>query len=116
VHKRLPHPIDFWTSNYYAEADGTACVGCGKCVDRCQVDAISMAEPDGKATINLSRCIGCGLCVSSCPVHALRLLKKEPETVPPKDEQALYTQIMANKKGALAQLYMLLRVALKWRQ
>jgi ferredoxin len=116
VHKMLPHPVDFWTSNFRAEVAVEACSGCGKCVPRCQVDAITLKGPDGTAKINVSRCIGCGLCVPACPSNALRLKSKERETIPPANEDELYDKIMANKKGALAQLGMLLKVALKMRQ
>jgi Na+-translocating ferredoxin:NAD+ oxidoreductase subunit B len=116
VHKKLPHPVDFWTSNFQAEVSVGACSGCGKCERRCQVDAVTMTGPGGTAKINLSRCIGCGLCVSTCPGGALRLRRKERETIPPKNEDELYETIMANKKGALGQLGMLLKVALKMRQ
>jgi ferredoxin len=114
--KMLPHPIDFWTSNFYAEVDLEACSGCGKCVSRCQVDAVTIAGESKKAKVNLSRCIGCGLCVPTCPSDAIRLRKKQVEEVPPEDEEALYDQIMANKKGLLGRLAMLLKVRLGMRQ
>ena len=116
VHKKLPHPVDFWTSNFHAEVDPEACSRCGKCVKRCQVDAITLEGPGGTARVNLSRCIGCGLCVPTCPSDALRLRKKDCETIPPRNEDELYDKIMANKKGTLGQLSMLLKVALKMRQ
>jgi Na+-translocating ferredoxin:NAD+ oxidoreductase subunit B len=114
--KRLPHPVDFWTSNYYAEAAVTRCTGCGKCAQRCQVNAATLSAADGKARINLSRCIGCGLCISTCPGEALRLVKKEQEIVPPIDEEALNEEIMKNKKGAWGQWRLLLKVVLGMRQ
>ena len=114
--KFLPHPIDFWTSNYFAQVNADACTGCGQCVDRCQVKAITLDGPNGTAQINLSRCIGCGLCVTTCPAEALRLIKKEQEATPPKDDEALYDAILANKKGSLGQWKTLLKVALKMRQ
>ena len=114
--KFLPHPIDFWTSNYFAQVTADACTGCGQCVDRCQVKAITMDGPNGTAHINLSRCIGCGLCVTTCPSEALRLTKKETEAAPPKDDEALYDAIMTNKKGPAGQWKTLLKVALKMRQ
>ncbi len=119
--KFLPHPLDFWTSNYYAEIDFDKCLHCGKCVARCQVKAVTLAGREGKneekkAKINLSRCIGCGLCVPTCPAKAIKLKKKDPEVVLPKDEEDLYNQVMANKKGAWGQFRMLMKIALKMRQ
>lgn len=114
--KRLPHPVDFWTSSYYAEVSTAACSQCGTCVSRCQVGAVALAGRAGEAKINLGRCIGCGLCVSTCPSEAVRLIKKDPEPVPPANEEDYLDEVMANKKGGLAQLKMLVKVALNLRQ
>jgi Na+-translocating ferredoxin:NAD+ oxidoreductase subunit B len=116
IQKKLPHPLDFWTSNFHAEVDTAACSRCGKCGRRCQVDAVTLTGPGGTAKINLSRCIGCGLCVPTCPSSALRLRRNERDVILPKTDDDLYDQIMANKKGPLGQLAMLLKVALKMRQ
>ena len=97
--KLLPKPIDFWTTNYYAAIDSENCTGCGDCVKRCQVNAISIDESLGVAVINLDRCIGCGVCVTSCELEAIRLLKKEKETVPPLDIESLHDSIMAKRRG-----------------
>jgi Pyruvate/2-oxoacid:ferredoxin oxidoreductase delta subunit len=115
VQKMLPRPVDFWTSNFYAELDGPACRACGTCVERCQVGAVSPAGPGEAAVVNLDRCIGCGLCVPTCPAGALRLVRKERETVPPVDEEALHEAIRANRKGLLGELATLLKVALRVR-
>ncbi len=114
--KFLPHPVDFWSSNHYAEVSAEACSQCGACVSRCQVGAVTLTGPSGEAKINLSRCIGCGLCVPTCPSEAVRLKKKDPETVPPANEEDLYDEVMASKKGALGQFQTLLKVALRMKQ
>jgi ferredoxin len=114
--KMLPHPVDFWTCNFHAEINLEACSGCGKCVTRCQMGAIELAQPDGKARISLSRCIGCGLCVPTCPRDAMSLVKNETERVPPEDEEALYDEVMARKKGFLGQIGLLAKVALRLRR
>jgi len=114
--KFLPHPVDFWSSNYYAEVSSEACLQCGTCVSRCQVGAVTLTGPSGEAKINLSRCIGCGLCVPTCPSEAVRLKKKDRETVPPASEEDLYDEVMANKKGALGQVQTMLKVAFKMKQ
>jgi len=61
-------------ANYYSEVDAAQCTGCGICVNRCQVDAISMKED--LAVVDLNRCIGCGLCVTGCPDMAIHLHKR----------------------------------------
>ncbi len=114
--KRLPHPVEFWVSNYYAEVSSDTCSQCGTCVSRCQVGAVTLTGPSGEAKVNLSRCIGCGLCVPTCPSEAIRLKKKGTETVPPGNDEDLYDEVLANKKGGTEQLKMLLKVALKMKQ
>jgi len=114
--KLLPHPVDFWASTYRAEVSPAACSQCGTCVSRCQVGAVSLDGPSGEARINQGRCIGCGLCVPTCPSEAVRLIRKESEPIPPVNEEDLYDQVMANKKGALGRLKILLKVALRMKQ
>ncbi|MCU0606122.1 MAG: 4Fe-4S binding protein [Candidatus Edwardsbacteria bacterium] len=97
LQKRLPKPVDFWTTNFYAAVTRDLCNGCGACIKRCQVNAITLLEPDHVAKINLDRCIGCGLCVPTCPKKAMTLVRKDPGTVPPKDEEELYDTIRANR-------------------
>ena len=116
LQKLLPRPVDFWTSNFFAVVDPAACVKCGKCVERCQVGAVALTGRDGSAAIQRHRCIGCGLCVTTCPTEAMTLRQKRSPTVPPVDEEALYDQIKANRKTALGELTMLLKLALRIRQ
>jgi electron transport complex protein RnfB len=61
-------------ANYYAVVDPDACVGCGTCRSRCQVQAIF--ERDGASIVNREQCIGCGLCVTGCPTGAVQLHRK----------------------------------------
>ncbi|MHB8843821.1 MAG: ATP-binding protein [Nitrospirota bacterium] len=116
LQKFLPHPADFWSSNYYAEVSSDACSQCGACVIRCQVNAVALSGPSGEARVDRGRCIGCGLCVPTCPSDAMRLKQKDVTAVPPKDEEALCDEIMRNKKGPADQLKMAMKVALKMKQ
>jgi ferredoxin len=116
LQKSLPHPVDFWTSSYRAEVDDPVCAHCGKCVARCQVNAVTLPRSKGPARINPSRCIGCGLCVITCLSHAVRLKKRIPETIPPETEEDLYAEIAIRKKGSWARWRMLAKVVLRMRQ
>ncbi len=69
-------PASRVSSPFIVSLDIQACIGDGICLDRCQMEAISMNQD--KAVINLKRCIGCGLCVSTCPTDALSLIRKPP--------------------------------------
>jgi hypothetical protein len=46
------------------------CIGCGVCIDVCQVGAISMK--DEKAEIDMEKCIRCGKCHDACSYEAVR--------------------------------------------
>jgi electron transport complex protein RnfB len=72
-----PKPAEIVVSSFIAEHDPEACVGCGVCLERCQMQAIT--KGDDKVSLNADRCIGCGLCVSTCPTGALSLVRK-PES------------------------------------
>ncbi|MHA1534896.1 MAG: 4Fe-4S binding protein, partial [Promethearchaeota archaeon] len=56
---------------------------------------------DDISEVNKARCIGCGVCVPTCTSEAISLIKKDEETLPPKNTMETYTKIM-NKKAELA--------------
>ena len=92
-------------ANYYAVIEPEFCAGCGTCIERCQVGAIT--EGDGFSVVDHSRCIGCGLCVTGCPNDVARLEHKpEAEVVhPPKDFAEWERQRLRNRglpSGSLA--------------
>jgi len=82
---------------YYAVIDPDECQGCGICVERCQVQAIS--EQDGVAVVQRERCIGCGLCVTGCPNHVARLQRKPDVEIvnPPEDFAAWEHERLVNR-------------------
>ena len=75
--KKHPRPAEVVSSPFIVAYDRETCKACGVCVDRCQMDAITMKEE--KVDINTDRCIGCGLCVSTCPTKSLTLVRKPEE-------------------------------------
>jgi electron transport complex protein RnfB len=94
--KRFPRPIDFVSTNYLAEINSELCSGCGKCIDRCQMDAIKLVKEIAK--VNWKRCIGCGNCVAICPESAILLKSKEEEINPPSTMDDLYQKILLKKQ------------------
>ncbi len=96
--KELSQPLELIKSNYYAEVDSELCTGCETCINRCQMNAVTLVNEI--STVNRDRCIGCGVCIPTCPSDAIHLHKKEEEIIPPKDWDALYATIM-NKKREL---------------
>ena len=97
--KKIPEPAKFFATNFYAEVDEDSCIGCGTCVERCNMDAIEVE--DAIAKVDLTRCIGCGVCVPTCTSDAIKLRKKEEEILPPRNTLATYMTIM-DKKAELA--------------
>jgi NAD-dependent dihydropyrimidine dehydrogenase PreA subunit len=97
--KKLDKPARVVHTNYYAEVVEDACIGCEACVDRCQMDAITVDEI---AAIDLDRCIGCGLCVTDCPTEAMLLKQKAEEDhyIPPKNVFETYMNI-AQERGLM---------------
>lgn len=51
------------------------CVGCGKCLDACPVDAI-VGAPKFMHTVLDQECIGCKLCVSPCPMDCIEMFEE----------------------------------------
>lgn len=88
--KRSPKPALAVSSPFRAAYDAELCVGCEACIDRCQMDALAMA--DGRAVLDLDRCIGCGLCVGACPSGALTLARKPADLQPgvPKSQREAF--------------------------
>ncbi len=109
--KRFPRPADYFTSNFHAIVDSETCEGCETCVDRCQMEALTLVN--NVATIDYDRCIGCGNCVVTCPSEAIKLQKNEKELVPPKDFDALLQKIMIKKRGLLGTMKMMGKMLLK---
>jgi electron transport complex protein RnfB len=69
-----PKPAEEAASAFIAAFDQDMCIDCRVCVERCQMQAITVK--DNRVIQDPDRCIGCGLCVSSCPSSALTLLRK----------------------------------------
>ncbi len=93
--KEFPETVDFFSTNYYAQINADACVGCGTCIDVCQIEAIKMKNDISK--VNKRRCIGCGNCVLICPQQAIQLIKKDKVEIPPDTEDKLFAKILAKK-------------------
>lgn len=88
-------------ANYYAVIAADECTGCGICIERCQVQAIS--EEDGVAVVNREQCIGCGLCVTGCPDNVIHLQQKpDSEIVHPPVDFAAWEHERLQNRGLLS--------------
>jgi Na+-translocating ferredoxin:NAD+ oxidoreductase subunit B len=88
-------------SSFISEIEGDNCIGCGDCIGRCPMQALTLVED--VAIVDKKRCIGCGLCMSVCPSGAIKLLNREGAPVPFIDARQLNEAIVASslpeKKG-----------------
>ena len=102
--KRHPSPAAMAAAAFVASVDAETCIGCETCLERCQMEALSMA--DEHAVVNANRCIGCGLCVSTCPSGALTLERKpqKTQTVIPKNQMEAHALRLEARTKARADL------------
>lgn len=104
----IRHPIH--TTNFIPQVNDADCKGCGKCVDICPVEAMTLvsandpARPRRKlARLDEETCLGCGLCVRACPKGSL-CLNPRPERVITPLNGAHRTVVMAIERGKLQDL------------
>lgn len=60
-------------SGYVSRMDEALCAGCGRCVEVCPFDALSLR--DEVARVDDGACMGCGVCVAQCKLGALTLVR-----------------------------------------
>ena len=58
------------SANLIPKIEADLCTGCGKCLESCPVDAITVVNK--KAIINEYRCNACRACMPACPVDAIK--------------------------------------------
>jgi Fe-S-cluster-containing hydrogenase component 2 len=101
--KQFDKPADLVSNPFIARHDAGLCSNCEACLERCQMQAITLV--DGTISLNQDRCIGCGLCVSTCPSGAMSLTRKAAPPSIPKDTVSNYVQ-MAQARDKLGLLRM----------
>jgi Pyruvate/2-oxoacid:ferredoxin oxidoreductase delta subunit len=96
--KNHPKPAELVSSAFTVAYDSDLCTNCQVCVDRCQMEAISIS--DNSVEYNFDRCIGCGLCVSTCPSEAVTLVRKQKSALPhvPKTFMETYIRLLRVRK------------------
>jgi len=66
-------------SNFIPNA-GDECIGCGLCIERCMLEALTIDGETGRPVADANKCIGCGVCTLTCPQEALALYRHERST------------------------------------
>ncbi|KJS30471.1 MAG: 4Fe-4S ferredoxin [Desulfatitalea sp. BRH_c12] len=104
---KLPKPAEAVFNDYRAQVDSGLCVGCETCLERCQINALSMNDTP-VAVVDHDRCIGCGLCVTTCPSEAIAMVLKpeEERNKPPASGRKLMTRTATLRGTSLVPLSM----------
>ncbi len=98
------------TTNFLPVVAEIQCNGCGKCVNVCPVEAMTLVsandphKPKMKmARLNPDICLGCGVCVRVCDEGALELDSRESRVITPLDGTHKAV-LMAIERGKLQNL------------
>jgi ferredoxin len=98
------------TTNFIPKIDLEKCNGCGKCVNVCPVEAMTLVSANDPhqlkrkmARLNEDRCLGCGVCVRSCTQNGIKLESRPSRVITPQDG-AHRVIMMAIERGKLQNL------------
>lgn len=98
------------TTNFLPVVDGTTCNGCGKCVNVCPVEAMTLVSANDphhpkmkKAKVEDDICLGCGVCVRICSHESLSLRSRPVRVITPLNS-VHRTVMMAIERGDLQNL------------
>ena len=85
-----------------------SCVGCGKCMKVCPVDALYYANAETgtglpKVEVHEEDCLGCGICSRVCPGHAIHFQERAEQVIPPLNSTHRIVK-MAIERGTLQEL------------
>jgi len=98
------------TTNFIPVIDGTACNGCGQCVNVCPVEAVVLTSANDpkqltrkQARLIEDHCLGCGLCARACPKNCLRMAVRPERVITPLNSSHRAV-VMAIERGKLQNL------------
>jgi ferredoxin len=98
------------TTNFLPVVEEHSCVGCGKCVGVCPVEAMTLVSANDparrqakRAKLDEEACLGCGVCVRACSRNAIRLESRPNRVMTPVNSVHRYA-LMAVERGKLQNL------------
>jgi ferredoxin len=99
------------TTNFIPVIDEETCNGCGKCVNVCPVEAMTLVSANNPhkprmkvARLNEDLCLGCGVCVRSCNKKNSLVLESRPKRVLTPLNGTHRAVVMAIERGKLQNL------------
>jgi ferredoxin len=109
------------STNYIPRIVGEVCNGCGKCVNVCPVEAMTIVSANDphkpnkrKAKLDEDVCLGCGVCTRVCPTKGLWLEARAERVITPINSTHRIV-VMAIERGDLQDLIFDNRVLLSHR-
>ena len=72
-YKDIRQIVTIFNMNRYDCQINDGCIGCGLCVDLCEMKSISLDSL--KAKIDPRYCCGCLMCVEDCPTNSIKILE-----------------------------------------
>jgi len=98
------------TTNFLPHINEANCNGCGKCVNACPVEAMTLVSSNDpnkpkmkKARLNEDLCLGCGVCVRTCVMDGIHLKTRPVRVITPLDGTHRAV-MMAIERGKLQNL------------
>ncbi|MGB2965324.1 MAG: 4Fe-4S dicluster domain-containing protein [Anaerolineales bacterium] len=98
------------TTNFLPVIDASVCNGCGKCVNACPVEAMTLVSANDPnkpklkmARLNENLCLGCGVCVRTCDINGIDLKSRQSRVITPLDGTHKAV-MMAIERGKLQNL------------
>jgi ferredoxin len=110
AHRKFGASRPIHTSNFIPQIDAQECNGCGKCVNICPVEAMTLVSTNDPHTPKMKRakvdedlCLGCGVCLRVCSHDGIHLQARTERVITPLNT-VHRTVLMAIERGGLQDL------------